>query len=154
MSLQMLMQVPHSLKVEHDELHAELDRAKNAPGSVGSAAREVARLLHPHFVREEELAMPLLGLLPDVASGQIDRELKPAIELARRLKAELPQMFAEHRAIVNALRELSAAAAHAGRTDIARYATKLRLHAETEEDILYPAAIIVGELIDARLRRP
>ncbi len=38
------------LKVEHEELHAELVALTEAPGKVGAAARRVAVLLHPHFV--------------------------------------------------------------------------------------------------------
>ena len=32
-----------------------------APRRVGEAARNVATLLHPHFVKEEEYALPLVG---------------------------------------------------------------------------------------------
>lgn len=54
----MTFQIPRSLKAEHDELHAELARAAKEPGEIGAAAREVARILHPHFVSEEEFALP------------------------------------------------------------------------------------------------
>jgi len=42
--------IPPPLKAEHDELHAELATATKLPGPVGSAAAEVAKLLHPHFI--------------------------------------------------------------------------------------------------------
>jgi len=45
--------------------------------------------------------------------------------------------------------------AEAGRAgkqpDAVRFAQKLRLHAEFEEQVLYPAAILVGEHVKARL---
>ena len=50
-----------STAVEHEELHAELGALTKAPGRVGEAARNVATLLHPHFVKEEEYALPLVG---------------------------------------------------------------------------------------------
>ena len=59
--------IPEPLKVEHAELHAELVEATKAGGLVGEAAREVAKRLHPHFVREEEFALPPLGLLASLA---------------------------------------------------------------------------------------
>lgn len=152
MLLSTLMQTPQSLKLEHEELHAELAALTAETGDVGAAAREVANLLHTHFVAEEELAMPLLGLLPEVATGGIDRGLEPAAAVAQRLKFELPRMFAEHRAIVTALEGLAATGARAARADVAHFVRKLRLHAQTEEEVLYPAAIIVGALIEAKLR--
>ena len=49
----MTFDTPAPLRAEHEALHARLVEATRAPGAVGVAAREVARLLHPHFVREE-----------------------------------------------------------------------------------------------------
>lgn len=57
------LSIPYSLKVEHDELHLQLEKAINAGGKTGDAAKIVAELLHPHFKKEEEYAMPPLGLL-------------------------------------------------------------------------------------------
>ena len=45
----MSLMIPHSLKVEHDALHAELVKATQEGGKVGEAARGVAKVLHPHF---------------------------------------------------------------------------------------------------------
>jgi hypothetical protein len=55
-------------------LHARLVEATKERGAVGEAAREVARLLHPHFVREEEFALPPLALLADAARGNVRPE--------------------------------------------------------------------------------
>ena len=54
-------QIPRRLKVEHDELHAQLARATRESGPIGIAAAEVARILHPHFVSEEAYALLPLG---------------------------------------------------------------------------------------------
>src|SRR5688572_11666658 len=62
--------VPAPLVAEHRELHAQLAAAAEAGGKTGEAAREVARLLHPHFVREEEFALPPLDALSMLARGE------------------------------------------------------------------------------------
>jgi hypothetical protein len=143
--------IPTPLKVEHEELHAELVALTRAPGKVGEAARRVATLLHPHFVKEEEYALPPLGLLSVVASGKITPEMRSIVTMTDRLKDELPHMLAEHKQVVSSLEAL----AHAGRAEkqsgAVRFAEKLRLHAEFEEQVLYPAAILVGEHVKARL---
>ena len=139
--------IPHSLKVEHDELHEELARATREPGAVGEAARAVAKLLHAHFVKEEEFAMPPLGALAAAAGGHKVSGTEDVIAQAKRVADELPQMLAEHREIVAALARLENAAREAGKPEHARFAEKLRLHAQTEEDVLYPAAILVGRVL-------
>jgi len=108
-------------------------------------AREVARALHPHFVQEEEFALPPLALLAELARGGVTPEMAEVLPMTRRLKAELPAMLAEHEQIVGALDELRAAAKAANLPEYERFAEALTLHAQTEEKVLYPAAILIGE---------
>ncbi len=136
--------------MEHAELHAELVRATQVKGQIGEAAREVAALLHPHFEAEEAYALPPLGLLEALAQGPVAPEMKEVLPLTDRLRAELPKMLAEHTAIVGALRKLIVAARRARKPEWTRFAEKLILHAQTEEQVLYPAAILVGEYVKAR----
>lgn len=149
----MRFEIPKPLQVEHEELHARLVKATQEPGAIGEAAREVARLLHPHFVREEEFALPPLALLERLARGEADAEMAEVLPMTQRLKAELPQMLAEHKAIVGALEKLRAAARAAGKPEHERFAEALVLHAQTEEQVLYPAAILAGERVEHRSRQ-
>lgn len=143
----MKFEIPKPLQVEHEELHARLVKATKEPGALGEAAREVARLLHPHFVREEEFALPPLALLEKLAREGVTAEMTEVLPMTRRLQAELPQMLAEHRRIVGALEKLRAEAREAGRAEHERFAEALVLHAQTEEQVLYPAAILVGDRV-------
>ncbi|HMA30766.1 MAG TPA: hypothetical protein VKT00_03025, partial [Casimicrobiaceae bacterium] len=70
-----------------------------------------------------------------------------------RLKAELPEMLREHGSIVAALRELADVAKRENRTEYVRFAEKLILHAQTEEEVSYPTAILIGEYIKLKLER-
>lgn len=143
--------IPEPLKAEHTELHAELVDATRAGGRVGEAAKAVAKLLHPHFVREEELALPPLGLLTSLAQGAIDPDMADVLRLTDKLEAELPVMLAEHKEIVAALRHLVAAAEAEKKPEHARFAEKLMLHARTEEEVLYPAAVLIGRYVKLKL---
>lgn len=149
----MKIAVPAPLQQEHHKLHETLARATREPGPIGDAAREVAALLHPHFVKEEEFALPPLGLLADLASGMPTPNTEEVLAMARRLKAELPEMLDEHRQIVGALEKLRAAARAVGRPEYEAFAEALILHAQTEERVMYPAAILVGEYIALRLQQ-
>jgi len=150
----MAIAIPKPLKEEHDELHGELVHATKQPGTVGEAAKKVARLLHPHFVSEEEYALPPLGLLAAVARGETPAGAGQALAMAERLRKELPRMLEEHGAIVGALAALSEAAKREGKPEVARFAEKLTLHAQTEEQVLYPATLVLGEVLRLRGVQP
>lgn len=139
--------IPGSLKLEHEELHAELAKATKAGGNIGDSAKAVAKILHPHFMKEEEYAMPPLGLLSSLAEGKITTEMKDVLAMTNRLKAELPEMLNEHKAIVSALKNLIDAAKKEKKIEYGQFADKLILHARTEEEVLYPASILVGEYL-------
>jgi hypothetical protein len=143
--------IPEPLKAEHGELHAELVDATKAGGRVGEAARAVAKRLHPHFVREEEFALPPLGLLAILAKGTVEPDMAGVLTLTGRLETELSGMLAEHKEIVAALGDLIAAAKAEKKPRHVRFAEKLILHAQTEEQILYPAALLVGRYVQLRL---
>ena len=147
----MKFEIPYPLKVEHEELHAELAEAIEAGGIIGEAAKGVATVLHPHFLKEEEFAIPPLALLSALAQGQIRPEMREVLTMTNKLKAELARMLEEHRAIVDALDILSGAARKEKEMKYVRFAEKLILHAKNEEEVLYPAAILVGEYLKLRL---
>lgn len=141
------LRIPESMVLEHAELHEELYAGTQEPGEVGVAARRVADALHEHFEKEEEFALPLLGLLPALAAGDRSPALRDALSLSERLKADLPEMLAEHKGVVEALDGLVAAAERTGAARYIRFAEKLKLHARTEEEVSYPTAILIGEYI-------
>ena len=142
---------PQSLRVEHEEHHVELAKATKAGGATSEAAQVVAKVLHPHFLKEEEYALPPLGLLPVLAGGKTSPDMKAAVNMTDRLKNDLDHMLLEHKEIVEALKVLIEAARNEGKEEFVRFAEKLTLHAQTEEEVLYPASILVGEYLKLKL---
>jgi iron-sulfur cluster repair protein YtfE (RIC family) len=142
-----MFQTPQSIATEHHELHEVLAGAAKAPGELGEAARALAAALHPHFQREEQIATPPLGLLGPLAHGPATAEMRDVLPMTDALEAELPKMMEEHGAIKAATAELRAAAIAARRDDLVRFADHLAAHARQEEEILYPAAILVGRYV-------
>lgn len=149
----MKFEIPRPLKVEHDELHGELVEATKTGGRTGDAAKAVAKLLHPHFVKEEEYALPPLGLLVPLSESKFEAGMADVLKMTDRLKPELSTMLAEHKEIVGALAKLVDAARAESKPAIAHFAEKLMLHAQTEEQVLYPAAILVGEIVRSKLAK-
>jgi hypothetical protein len=149
----MNLEIPGSLKAEHEELHEELVRATKAGGKTGEAAQAVAKVLHPHFVKEEQLALPPLGLLGALAAGRMPPNAEEVVKLTAALKKDLPAMLKEHENIVVALDALANAARQENKLAAQQFAEKLKQHAKTEEEVLYPAAILVGDYIELKLNR-
>lgn len=148
--------IPHtaeSMRREHEELRGELERVMHAGGRTAAAAVAVAGLLHPHFVKEEAYALPPLGLLPALVRGTIDSGMADVLTMTDRLEAEYETMLAEHTAIVAALAKLVAAAKDEGVPAAARFAEQLIAHARMEEEVSYPAALLIGRYLKSVLPR-
>lgn len=138
---------PKSIAAEHRELHEVLARAAAEGGEIGTAAGELERALAPHFKREEEIATPPLGLLPVLAHGDATAEMRSVLPMTDALERELPKMLQEHEAIRSAVAQFRTTAERNGQQDYMRFADNLAAHARQEEELLYPAAILVGRYV-------
>jgi hypothetical protein len=74
------------------------------------------------------------------------------LPLTDSLRAELPRMLEEHVAIAAATKRMGEVATEAKNAEVAALAETLALHARSEEQVSYPAALLVGEIVRIRLR--
>jgi GTP-binding protein EngB required for normal cell division len=143
----MPLAIPEAMNEEHEKLHEELRKATKIPGAVGKAAKEVARVLHSHFERENELALPVISITRALAEGKLSPDFHAALDLADKFKLEYERMLQEHVEIVKALDQLDKVAKKAKKKSVVEFARKLKLHAKTEEDLTYPAVLMAGKLL-------
>ena len=80
----------------------------------------------------------------DLSEGKLPADAKQAIELSDKLKAELPRMLEEHKGSVEALEDLKKAATEEKSEVGLKFVETLSHHAVNEEQVMYPAAILVG----------
>ena len=146
------IRIPESMRMEHEEIHSELERITRMPGRIGAAARELAAVLHPHFVREEQIALPPLGLLEPLARGEFTPGMRAVLPMTDSLRTELPRMLEEHKAIRAATLRLRDAAQAERNAEVERFAATLAQHARSEEELFYPAAVLVGDVVRSRAR--
>jgi hypothetical protein len=140
-----------SMREEHDALHAELLRASRETSAVGAAATELLHLLKSHIDKEDRFGLPPLALLAPLAKGEIHHDMGAVLELTERLKADLPAMLAEHKFIMRALHRLIEAARQTNKVELAELAVRLVHHMRLEEEIVYPASVLVGEYVALKL---
>ena len=80
-----------------------------------SASRRARRLalFKAHIARETEFILPPLTLLPELADGKVTPDMKWALAMCDRVKAEQEQIFQEHTQVTTAMNALAAAARRA-----------------------------------------
>jgi Hemerythrin HHE cation binding domain len=147
----MELKIPSSLKLEHEALHEMLRTAMREPGELGDVAKALGKLMHLHFVKEQKYALPPLGLLGALANGELRADMSNVLAMTERLRVEMPGMLREHKAILAMLGKFSAVASRANKTQYADFASRLTQHAQIEEQVSYPAALLVGEYVRSKL---
>jgi hypothetical protein len=147
--------IPQPVAAGHDAVYAAMEAATRAGGEVGEAAKAAMEALRPHFEKEEDYALPQLGALTRLVGAPLAPEAEALtaaerealIERTERPRQELPQMLEEHKVIADRLETLRQAAEAAGRPEYARLADEIERHAQTEAEVLYPAALLVGDYV-------
>lgn len=149
----MPLTAPPSADRTHQELLQLLVKVQHLSGKTGSLAEDLAKKLQVHIEKEETLALPLLGLLPDLLSGRPSKNsAKQASRLYLELKKEYPGMLLGHQEIRKFLSRLKKVGAEEGHLTAIRFAEALELHSKEEEEILYPAALLAGRLASSEAK--
>ena len=93
-----------------------------------------------------------MGLIAPLSAGDRLSEavVSDVLAMTDALRSELPRMLEEHKKIRAAVEKLRLAARAEKAAKYEQLAEDLALHAQTEEEVLYPAALVVGELLRAR----
>lgn len=147
----MSLAVPTTLKRKRQELREELAYAARLGGRTAEAARMLEDLWLGLEQAEEDALRPL-GLLSSLANGNEVPELAAAVAMTRRVKANMPSMIATYREIAGALGCLSAAAREEFHSEYALVADELALQVQTDEEVLFPASVMLGEYLRLRHR--
>jgi hemerythrin-like domain-containing protein len=149
----MPLSAPLSLEKEHEEIWQLLLRVQHLSGKTGSIAEKLAKDLKTHIDKEESLALPLLGILKDIADGKLKNGVaKRASLLGSKFEKEYPGMLHGHRELRKFLERLKKVGAEEGHLTAVRFAEALEAHSKQEEEVLYPAAIVAGQMASKRAR--
>jgi hypothetical protein len=142
---------PPSLEEEHKEIHEKLEKIVSSSGDTANMAKQVQSLMQPHFEKEEQLSILVLGALQPYVNGTLTEEAKnQVIQISQQFKQEYPSMLEEHKQIVAALDNLENIAMQENKQDVISFITDLKNHAMNEEQVTYPATIVIGELLELK----
>ena len=146
----MAFDIPKSMKAEHDELHSDLAQLTKAGGRTGAAAKSVAEVLEPHFAKENEYALPPLSLLVPLSQGKFECNMSEVLKMTDKLESGMASMLSEHKDIAAALKKLKDAATAENKPTGVQFADHLAAHAQTEEEITYPTALLIGRYVKSK----
>jgi hypothetical protein len=79
-----------------------------------------------------------------LSEGKFDCSMTAVLSMTDRLQADMSNMLAEHKEIRAATSQLRDAASSEKKSEGVKFADQLAAHAETEEQITYPAALLIG----------
>lgn len=145
------LRIPGSLKTEHEGLYEELNKAARVTGGIGEAAMSAFKIFQHHRTREEEFAFPPLHLLRSLAEKSVDTEFTGVIKLCDKLKGQMSTLVKEHDEMRKSLHEMNDIAMKEQKPEYASLAKRLLQHMSMEEEIYYPASLVVGEYIKEKL---
>ncbi|HET9429601.1 MAG TPA: hypothetical protein VFO70_00430 [Chitinophagaceae bacterium] len=140
-------EVPPSIKKEHEYFLDKIYKITLFRDSTGLAAVKLNDLMQHHFKEEEDFVLPPLGLLPSMAIGKLPEQSKEVTLMTDKLRSQLSHMIAEHQMIKVYLDEMMHAATKENHLEIIEFEKELHQHAKTEEEIFFPAAILIGEYL-------
>ena len=140
---------PSSLEEEHKEIHEKLEKIVSSSGDTANMSKQVQSIMQPHFEKEEQLSILVLGALQPYVNGTLTEETRDqVIQISQQFKQEYPTMLEEHKQIVSALNNLENTAMQENRQDVISFIADLKSHAMNEEQVTYPATIVVVELLE------
>lgn len=143
--------IPQSFKVAHAGTLAELAAIGKRRSHTGLIARQAIGAVKKHFQREEEYILPPLTLAPAIALGKVTPDMKWAIAMADRIKADRETIFVEHTVITQWMSELAAAAEQARELDVIAFARGAVADSLNDTEVNEPMAIVIGEYLRAKL---
>jgi hypothetical protein len=143
--------IPQAMRVEHDNTLQLLTTLSHRPGPVGIEARDALALFKAHLQREEAFILPPLTLLHDLAEGKVSPDMKWAIAMSDRVKAEREKTFQEHTQITDAMNALAAAARKAHDAAALEFAEAAVADSLTDLELIEPMSIVIGDYLKAKL---
>jgi hypothetical protein len=143
--------IPQSLRVEHAGTLEQLGALARRHGPVGVEAQKALVLFKQHLQREEAFILPPLTLLPHLADGKVSPDMKWAIAMADRVKAERENTYQEHTQITDAMNALAAAARKAHDASALEFAQAAVADSLNDLELIEPMSIVIGDYLKAKL---
>jgi hypothetical protein len=144
-------EIPQSLVLEHRETMDRLTVLAQRPGQVGVIAGQALALFKRHTQREMDYILPPLTLLPDLADGHVTPDMRWALVMADRVRADREEIFQEHTEVTDVLNALLVAGQAAHDQEAVDFAQSAATDSLNDIELLEPTVVMIGDVLRARL---
>lgn len=144
-------EIPPSMRTEHEGVLRYLRNIAKRTTPEGAAAQKVLDLLVPHMAKEEAFILPPLVLLPDLAAGKVTPDMRWAIAMADRLKAEQHDILKMHEGLSDAFIGLLDAAEDEGDESTAGFTKDMAADDLGDREITEPTTLLIGKYLRSHL---
>src|SRR5665647_293137 len=153
---QSALQVPQSIAYEHEQIIKELTNFAKREVAHAAAVQKALIVIKAHYAKEEAFVLPPLALLPNISKGTISKDMtlknmEPAVAMADRTKAALPELQNDHIQITSLMNELIEAGKAVHDEELTQLATRVAIQSLNDFEITQPTAILIGDYLRLRL---
>jgi len=153
---QSALQVPQSIAYEHEQIIKELTNFAKREVANAAAVQKALIAIKAHYAKEEAFVLPPLALLPNISKGTISKDMtlknmEPAVAMADRTKAALPELQNDHIQITSLMNELIEAGKAVHDEELTQLATRVAIQSLNDFEITQPTAILIGDYLRLRL---
>jgi len=155
---QSALQVPQSISYEHEQIIKELTSFAKREVAHAAAVQKALIVIKAHYAKEETFVLPPLALLPIIAKGavskdMISKDMAPAIAMADRTKAALPELQNDHVQITSLMNELIEAGKADHDEELTQLATRVAIQSLNDFETAQPTTILIGDYLRLRLAK-
>ena len=144
--------IPQTVRLDHEEAIRHLTALAKRKTPVGAIAAKALAMIKEHHAKELEFILPPLTLLQSLSEGKVSPDMKWAIAMADRVKAEKEQIYAVHVKITELMNELLAAAEKAHDNEAKDFAESAVIDALNDMELQEPTTILIGEYLKLKLQ--
>ena len=138
---------PQPILNSHENLSYELKFIIDEGGNIAPKAQILYDVMSDHFEKEEKYALPPLSFLLALSKGDWEINSDEAIRMSDKLQTKLAELKEDHENIMKALEGLSSIAEAENNTNAKQFIKNLIIHAEIEDQVLYPTTILIGNYL-------
>ena len=143
--------IPASEAMEHESTLAYLGKLSQRTTPTGAAARHLTAVMKAHMALEEEFVLPPLTLLPSLAAGTVTPDMRWAIAMSDRVRADKQKLQQVHAGITAANLDLLQAAKAEGDEATVGFCKDLAADDLADVETTEPTVILIGEILRAKL---
>lgn len=143
--------IPQTIRLEQREILNELTTISERKTRTGEIARQALEVFKAHIRRDNEYILPPLTLVSAIAEGHVTPDMRWAIAMADRIKADREIIFKERTETTKLMSELREAAERSNEHDVMEFARKAVRYFQEDAELTEPTAILVGEYLRGKL---